>query len=1030
MIYKRVVSCSIISCFVFLSFLSYGQEVKYKSYLNKADSLIFIQDILGSLKYIDSARSAYNGSESYVLEGMLYRDTLLRTFTEGQGEDSVIIKKAEQIVKSFSEKDFSNQTKVYYLSYFIEALIQERKDPDFIEEMCDLAIHLFEENRNERELRDSMSLVYILHNRGNLYTKSGRSTKAKEDIRRALSINERHPKKDDNLQGVMLYNLSNAYYYDDDEVGAFKILEEAERVFSSIENPNIDYSRAIYTDLGTYYSKVGFTKKADYYLHKSLKFFEANMEEMMAVKRQTAEEIYLHYCYLFLYNLANAQDKDSGINVEDAFSWLERAEQYFKMVEKNQSNRIVMGAVYNFMGEIHVAFENGQGNIEAIKYYRKALTALNDNNNLQRTLQYKFNISKAYLNSRAFESCIQEIDDVILKGKSINDGRLPYFYTMKAHALIRKGEIEESIKIYEKVFNQVDQNDYTISLRERQNPDQYKPNAGLVDAFLIGGSGVYINDSIVGNEKTWILALNMIQFGLKQFEVNFYQDKISKYANREYHKMLASLYDIQKKLGENLISNGDLLTYSEKTNSKYLWEKFIENNQDLSLIDEDVIKKERDLRSSLTAEKRIFQEIKNDSIERLIFDIETELKVLLAEKKERYPSFYKYSEYEFDIASFQNDLEEKDLILKYEKIKENLYRFSINKTEVDVIDLGPYEEFKPSLDLVIDHTRAPKSELSQFNEELENLYDLLIAGSEIKNRNIYFITCEALNHIPFELLRKGGKYLFEDNLISYESSLSLMNLKGEQSVVKNAGIFAPSYNTYTLSPQQLAVRGAAYNLEGAIEESIAISEVINAKAILKSEASKVNFVSTAEEYDLLHLSMHSFLNDEDPELSSLVFHDNNEENELYISELYGMNLRASMAVLSACNTGVGQEKTGEGVVSMTRAFTYAGVPAIVSSLWSAPDKATKQIMTSFYKELKKGKSKTEALQLAKLNYINNQTIEELKHPFYWAGFVLHGNTDPLKFQGISSSSKLTFFLIGLGIFVLLMIGLRIAKSRN
>jgi CHAT domain-containing protein len=113
------------------------------------------------------------------------------------------------------------------------------------------------------------------------------------------------------------------------------------------------------------------------------------------------------------------------------------------------------------------------------------------------------------------------------------------------------------------------------------------------------------------------------------------------------------------------------------------------------------------------------------------------------------------------------------------------------------------------------------------------------------------------------------------------------------------------------------------------------------------------------------------------------------------SEIYTSNSKANLAVLSACNTGSGKLEKGEGVMSMARAFHFSGVPAVVMSLWKVPDFETKTIMIDFYKYLKKGKSKSEALRLSKLDYLKNNSDKRLRHPYFWSGFVVSGNTDPL-----------------------------------
>jgi CHAT domain-containing protein len=102
-----------------------------------------------------------------------------------------------------------------------------------------------------------------------------------------------------------------------------------------------------------------------------------------------------------------------------------------------------------------------------------------------------------------------------------------------------------------------------------------------------------------------------------------------------------------------------------------------------------------------------------------------------------------------------------------------------------------------------------------------------------------------------------------------------------------------------------------------------------------------------------------------------------------------------LAVLSSCNTGFGKIEKGEGVMSMARAFHFSGIPSVLMSLWKVPDKETESIMVDFYKFLKSGRSKSEALRLAKLNFLDNNTNPELKHPYYWSGFVINGNTEPI-----------------------------------
>jgi CHAT domain-containing protein len=103
-----------------------------------------------------------------------------------------------------------------------------------------------------------------------------------------------------------------------------------------------------------------------------------------------------------------------------------------------------------------------------------------------------------------------------------------------------------------------------------------------------------------------------------------------------------------------------------------------------------------------------------------------------------------------------------------------------------------------------------------------------------------------------------------------------------------------------------------------------------------------------------------------------------------------MNLKSRLTVLSACNTGSGRLQKGEGVMSLARAFLYAGCPAIVMTLWSVEDASSANLMIDFYKNLLSGYSKDEALRKAKIKHIKN--ADPLKaHPYFWLGYVSIGD---------------------------------------
>ncbi len=103
-----------------------------------------------------------------------------------------------------------------------------------------------------------------------------------------------------------------------------------------------------------------------------------------------------------------------------------------------------------------------------------------------------------------------------------------------------------------------------------------------------------------------------------------------------------------------------------------------------------------------------------------------------------------------------------------------------------------------------------------------------------------------------------------------------------------------------------------------------------------------------------------------------------------------MRIDADLVTLSACETGLGKEMGGEGLIGLTRAFQYAGARTVLASQWKVADVATSELMTRFYSYLKAGLSKDRALQFAQIEFIRNPD-RTISHPYFWAGFLLNGD---------------------------------------
>lgn len=147
------------------------------------------------------------------------------------------------------------------------------------------------------------------------------------------------------------------------------------------------------------------------------------------------------------------------------------------------------------------------------------------------------------------------------------------------------------------------------------------------------------------------------------------------------------------------------------------------------------------------------------------------------------------------------------------------------------------------------------------------------------------------------------------------------------------------------------------------------------------------------QYRIIHFSTHGLLDSQRPELSGLVLSlvdeaGQPEEGFLRLHEIYNLRLNADLVVLSACQTGLGKEVRGEGLVGLTRGFMYAGSPRVVASLWEVDDAATAELMKRFYRGVLQEKlPPAAALRAAQIELLKKKHWQS---PYYWGAFVLHG----------------------------------------
>jgi CHAT domain-containing protein len=274
----------------------------------------------------------------------------------------------------------------------------------------------------------------------------------------------------------------------------------------------------------------------------------------------------------------------------------------------------------------------------------------------------------------------------------------------------------------------------------------------------------------------------------------------------------------------------------------------------------------------------------------------------------------------------------------------------------------------------------PTGQSAGLKENSQELYRLLIepALAHVRGKELLIVPHDVLHYLPFQaLVSPRGRYLIEDYAIHYLSSASLMRFTKEK---KRAG------RDSALALGNPSRGDEAYNLRFAEREAKEIAAVYPKSSILlREQATKAKAIALSPDNDILHFAVHAEFNQEDPTSSALLLaREGSEDGKWKVSEIFSLNLKADLVVLSACETGLGKISNGDEIIGLTRAFIYAGTPSVITTLWKVNDRASFELMKEFYLQLKTQK-KSVALRQAQL-----KTMKEFPEPFFWAAFGLTG----------------------------------------
>lgn len=363
--------------------------------------------------------------------------------------------------------------------------------------------------------------------------------------------------------------------------------------------------------------------------------------------------------------------------------------------------------------------------------------------------------------------------------------------------------------------------------------------------------------------------------------------------------------------------------------------------------------------------------------------------------------------------------DDKTAIIQFATGKTQTFLFVATKTAYGVdlqsypVKLGKHELLKE----VMSFRRLieKQNQTNHLDLAARKLHDDLLgdAQTQLQSVNSLIIVPDGpLWELPFQALKtQNDRYLIERHAIAYAPSLNVLRMfplrqAGKINSQSSNRLLAFGNPALKKSGSRASSARLMYQSGGPLPEAeklvLQISKMYGAQkslTLIGGNATEDKFKSLSPGYSIIHLAAHGKFNDLEPMRSRIILSQTGnkpgEDGYLEACEIAKLKLNADLVILSACETGRGQVRAGEGIIGLPWAIFVAGCPTAVVSQWNVEAQSTSELMFALHKELNRSDkhvSKSEAMRQAALSLINGSN-KDLNHPFYWAGFVVMGKAD-------------------------------------
>ncbi len=826
----------------------------------------------------------------------------------------------------------------------------------------------------------------------------------------SLEIKKAHFSNDTNLIQLGLNNLAFYYYKNKNYPKSIQHYQEVLKLNSNNKGAANAYSEIgrCYRNMGDYYNSVTYFELAHSLLKKN-----KNYNKLIVNAINSGES------YLQLNNINSFQRGFRVLNTADSLLSIVNSKQKTKYNVK-----LVSGNLYNQIKTLNPK--------KALFYYNQMLQIANDLNDSSKIANSYGLIGNLY-NVIDIEQGIQYQKKALQYTRKDNYLQRGISYLNIASCLIQQKKIDEGIKYYYKGICFLGKNKNIINSQCEIDQNiiyetQYKSfllNAlkSLTDAYLKRHKVLNDKESLFKAINYSSLADELID--LMRIESQEFQSKLY------WREQSADLYG---KAVEAcfLAKDPDHAFYFMEKNKALLLCEDINNSRIRELLElpSALVNQEIALKKSIYALARNEKNAaaNKDAITITLLDKKRQLQQLQDSIQLSFPDYNRldFGSSVVSLKNVQENLDDDTIILEYNisehnnyglisknpsytpiyenstygvKTSTTAYLLYISKKEVKFVQLETADLKRNITSLVqqASKTFKTKGTITSYNTIAYKVFDQLFPTQAIKEavktKKIKIVPDNYLNYLPFEALitvaNSAAKphYLIEDCEISYLYSNSFIeNTKSVKNSRENSllGVAPRNFDTYGL-----------ISLDNSVQELSNIKDSFDGELYIDDRATKEEFLNAISNHNIIHLATHADALDSISPWIAFRHH------KLNLEELYFTKNSADMVVLSGCNTMQGEQKTGEGVMSLARGFFHSGAKSVVSSLWNVDDRSATYIMKRFYKNLKQGQSKSRALRDAKLEYLQNHSLSEAS-PHFWATFVISGDTSPLQTTSLLS----------------------------